>query len=472
MAKTSQKMSLFTLIMISAALTVSVRNLPTEAETGMHMIFFALIAAIGFFIPVALVSAELATGWPKQGGIYAWVQEAFGEPWGFVSIWLQWSYMIIGIVSQLYFVGGSIAFIFGPHLAKSKLFLLGVLLVTLWGLTCSVMRGQRTSSIISTVGFLTGVLFPAALLITLGAVYFLMGNKPALDISFTWSNLIPNLKQLTTLVLLVGFMRAFGGIEVSACHAAEVENPRRSYPFAIFLVVIVGLIINVFGSLSIATVVPRKEISLLAGIMEAFTSFFAKFDMVWVVPIIAIMVTMGALGEINTWLMGPIKGILASAQNGQLPPYFKKTNKNGAPTRLLIVQAILISIIGGSFLLLPNINIAFWISVAIAMLIYFTMYSLMLLAGIRLRYKEPKVKRAYKIPGGNFGMWFVALLGLSTLLLGYVVAVLPPSQLPTGNEKLYQIVLFSILTTVLAIPFILYKIKKPSWKITVKAKAK
>ena len=94
MARKSHKMSLFTLIMISSAFTVSIRNLPTEAETGLHMIFFALIAAIGFFIPVALVSAELATGWPKQGGIYVWVKEAFGDRCGFVSIWLQWNYMI------------------------------------------------------------------------------------------------------------------------------------------------------------------------------------------------------------------------------------------------------------------------------------------------------------------------------------------------------------------------------------------
>ncbi|MBD3273262.1 amino acid permease [Candidatus Dependentiae bacterium] len=468
MAKKSHKMSLFTLIMISAAFTVSVRNLPTEAETGMHLIFFVLIAAIGFFIPVALVSAELATGWPKQGGIYVWVKEAFGERWGFISVWFQWNYMIIGIISQLYFVGGSLAFIFAPHLANSKFFLATVLLIVLWGSTFFAVRGQKTSSKISTAGFLGGVLFPGILLITLGIVYLLQGNTSQIDMSFNLKNLIPNLHQITTLVLLVGFMRTFCGIEASSSHASEVKNPKRNYPIAILFVVLIGLIINIIGSLSVAVVVPQKQISLVAGIMEAFTAFFAKFNMSWFVPIMGILVAFGAIGAINTWLMGPVKGLFASAKNGQLPPYFQKLNKNKSPQRLLILQAIVISLIGSSFLLLPNINIAFWISVAIAMLIYFTMYSLMFLAGIRLRYKAPRVKRVYKIPGGNFGMWFIALLGLLTLLLGYIVAVFPPAQLPTGDVKVYEIVLILGTIIIFVIPFIIYAMKKPSWRVSKK----
>jgi len=68
--------------MITCAIIVSVRNLPMMAETGLNMIFFVLIALVLYLIPAALVSAELATGWPQQGGVYVWVKEAFGERWG------------------------------------------------------------------------------------------------------------------------------------------------------------------------------------------------------------------------------------------------------------------------------------------------------------------------------------------------------------------------------------------------------
>ena len=63
------KISIFTLIMITGAMIVSARNLPMLAETGLHMIFFLAVAAVCFFVPIALVAAELATGWPKQGDL-------------------------------------------------------------------------------------------------------------------------------------------------------------------------------------------------------------------------------------------------------------------------------------------------------------------------------------------------------------------------------------------------------------------
>ena len=87
---TKRVLGVFTLTMINVAAIQSLRNLPVMAEVGWASVFFYLIAAIGFFIPSALVSAELSTGWPSTGGVYTWVKEAFGPRWGFVAIWLQW----------------------------------------------------------------------------------------------------------------------------------------------------------------------------------------------------------------------------------------------------------------------------------------------------------------------------------------------------------------------------------------------
>jgi glutamate:GABA antiporter len=469
-AKT-KKMNLFTLIMVSSAFVVSVRNFPTEAETSLHMIFFALVAAIGFFIPAALVSAELATGWPKGGGVYVWIKEAFGDRLGFFGVCLQWSYMIIGVIAMLYFVGGSLAFVFDPALANNRIFLLVVLLVVLWGATFISMRGQSLSGLISTIGFLGGVLFPGLLIIILGIIYFSGGNPSNIDLTFSAKNIFPSFKSVSTIVLLVGFMRTFSGIEASSSHANEVEKPKRNYPIAILIVVLLGLLLNIFGSISVAIVVPQKEISLLSGLMEAFSIFFSKFHMQWFVPYMGIFVAIGAIGGISTWIMGPIKGMFAAAKNGELPRFCQKSNKHGAPRNLLIIQACLVSLVGGTLLLMPKLNIAFWISVAIAMMIYFTMYLLMYLAAIRLRYKEPKVKRAYKIPFGNVGIWVVGILGLITVVFSYIVAFFPPAQLPPTHIVLYEIVLISGVVTILSIPFIVYSLKKPSWKVTRKRRS-
>ena len=107
----------------------------------------ALIALVLFLIPSALVFAELATGWPEQGGVYVWVKEAFGERWGFTAIWLQWFQMVIGMVMVLAFIAGSLAFVFNPSLAGNKLFILLIILAVYWGATYLNLRGMKMSAV-------------------------------------------------------------------------------------------------------------------------------------------------------------------------------------------------------------------------------------------------------------------------------------------------------------------------------------
>lgn len=464
MAKSAlHKISLFTLIMISSALVISVRNLPSEAETGLHMIFFAIVAAVGFFIPVALVSAELATLLPKEGGIFAWVKAAFGERFGFVSTWLQWSYMMLGSIPMLYFVGGSLAFVFLPALANSKFFMILTVLLVTWGATLYNFRGLKASGRISTVGFLAGVLVPGFLIIAFGIAYILMGFPIHLDMSLTRANLIPDLSKFTSLVLIVAFMRTFTGIEVSGSHANEVRNPRRMFPIAILFVVVLSLIINILGSISVAAVIPQSQIGLASGIMEAFRVFFAQFHLSWLVPVVGILAALGAVGEITTWTIGPVKGVHASARAGALPKCFSKVNKNGIPTRLLFVQASVISLIGCSLLFLPKLNTAFWISNAMACCIYFFMYMLMILACLRLRYTMPNAKRPYKIPGGAPGIWLLSIVGLSTLLFGFIIAFLPPAQLHVASPAAYLMITIGGISALLLLPFVLYALRN-TWR--------
>lgn len=459
------KISLFTLVMISCALVISVRNFPTEAETGMHMIFFALLAAVGFFIPVSLVSAELATLLPKQGGIFNWVKAAFGERFGFVSSWLQWSYMMIGSIPMLYFIGGSLAFVFMPGLASNKLFMVFVVLSVTWFATLYNFRGLKATGKISTIGFLSGVLVPGTLIILFGLAYWLLGHPIQLDMSFSLKNWVPDFSQLTTLVLLVGFMRTFTGIEVSASHANEVKNPKTMYPLAILFVVVIGLLLNIFGSLAVAIVVPAKQLSLASGIMEAFHVFFSQFNLLWLVPVLGLLTAVGAVGEIVTWTIGPVKGVYEGAKQGSLPKWFRKTNKIGIPTNLLIVQGIVISLIGCFLLFLPQLNTAFWIANAMACCIYFFMYILMILACLRLRYTMPKAKRPYSIPGGILGVWVVSVVGLATLVFGFIIAFLPPAQLHVVDPAGYLAITLIGITSLILLPFIVYALRK-NWQVS------
>src|SRR5258708_37865689 len=93
--KPGKILSLFSLVMINVIAVDSLRTLPISAAYGYSLIFYYVLAALAFFIPSTLVSAELATGWPTIGGVYIWVREAFGNRWGFLAIWLQWIYNVV-----------------------------------------------------------------------------------------------------------------------------------------------------------------------------------------------------------------------------------------------------------------------------------------------------------------------------------------------------------------------------------------
>lgn len=107
-------MSVMTLAIMNITAVVSLRGLPAEATYGLRSIFYYIFAAIFFLIPVSIVSAELATGWPQKGGVFRWVGEAFGPRWGFVAIFLLWVESTIWFPTVLTFAGVSLAFT-GPN---------------------------------------------------------------------------------------------------------------------------------------------------------------------------------------------------------------------------------------------------------------------------------------------------------------------------------------------------------------------
>ena len=73
--KPRRVISFFVLVMLNVAIMASLRSLPLVASYGLSAIVFFFIVALFFLVPSALVSAELATGWPKTGGVYIWVKE-------------------------------------------------------------------------------------------------------------------------------------------------------------------------------------------------------------------------------------------------------------------------------------------------------------------------------------------------------------------------------------------------------------
>lgn len=457
----SKKLTVFTLAMINVAAVSSVRNWPTIAAYGFSSLFFFIVAALLFFIPVSMVSAELATGWPKGGGVFGWVKEAFGHRTGFLAIWLLWAENLVYYPALISFIAGTVAYIIKPELSHNTLYVLSFVVLLFWLTTLANMRGMRTSGWISTFGVIAGTLIPGSLIIVLGIIWFSSGSP--MHISFSWESFIPEMNSPSQLVLFSGVLVSLCGLEMSAIHARDVANPQRNYPKAILLSVVLILGLYIFGVLAIAAVVSKEQISLVTGSLQAFSVFVDAYNLHWLTPVIGILLALGAFGTLSTWIVGPCKGLLAAAQSGDLPPFFRRVNSKGMPINLLIVQAIIVTLFSSVFLFMPTVSGAYWILNAALAQLYLIMYILMFAAAIRLRYKYPNVERRYRIPGGLFGIWFVAGFGLVGSIATFIIGFFPPAQIAIGNTFFYVMFLvISILLSCIA-PSVILFFKKKSW---------
>lgn len=457
-------LSVFLLAMMNVAVIMSLRGLPMMAKEGLTLLFYLAFSAIVFLIPTSLVSAELATGWPEGGGVYRWVKEAFGDHAGFTAIWLQWIQNVIWYPTILAFAAGALSYLFlDPYLAASKWFNVAVILIVYWGATLINFRGVVASGLLSSLGVICGTIFPGLFIIALGFAWFFLG-KPLAFMSNPEA-FFPDFSNFKSISLLAGVVLLFAGMEVSAVHANEVKDPKKDYPKAILLAAIIILVIFTLGSLAISAVLPQAKISLTAGLMQGFKELFELYSIQWLLPIIGLLVAFGSIGGVAAWIVGPSKGLFATAKAGDIPPILETKNKNNVPTHILIIQGIIVTILSLVFLLMPTVSTAFFLLTALTAMLYLIMYILLYAAAIRLRYSQPDVKRTYKIPGGNFGMWIVSGMGILGALFAIVVGFFPPDQLTIGNPLFYVFFLIGGIIIFVGAPILIIHFRKPSWKL-------
>ncbi|MDT7575519.1 MAG: glutamate:GABA antiporter [Pseudonocardiales bacterium] len=451
--------------LISLAAVLTLRGMPTVAEYGWSSIAFYVLGALFFFIPLALVAAELATGWPRAGGIYAWVKQAFGDRSGFLAVWFEWVENIVWFPTVLSFVAATLAYVIDPSLADNKLYLVIVMLAIFWALTLANFFGMRWTARLNNPGVLAGTLLPAVVLIGLGA-YWLLDGRP-IAIPFAADKLVPNLGSLANLVFFAGVLLGYAGIEMAGFHAKETRNPGRDYPRAIFLAAALIVAISILATLSIAFVVPQDQLSLVSGLLQAFDSFFQSLGIgTWATKVMAALTGLGTLALISTWLLGPAKGLYASEETGDLPPELHYVNERHVPVAILIAQGALGSLFALVFLFVPSINTSYWMLSALTTQILVLMYILVFAAVLRLRYTQPDAPRPYKVPGGKAGIWLVAGLGLIGSVFGLVIGFIPPTGLAHWPTPVYIAAMFGAIVLCSAPPFIIAKVKKPGWRIT------
>ena len=433
---------------MTAAAILSLRGLPMMAAEEMTMFFYIAFATIFFLIPAALVSAELGSAFAGQeGGVYKWVGAAFGKKWGFTAIWLQWIQNVVWYPTVLAFAAAAIAYGIGkPELANNGMFTGIFIIAFYWLATFIAFGGTKILSKVTSAGFLVGTVFPGIIVIILGIVWFVskrpLGFEELTATEKTVATVVngvvkprffPDLSNLNNLSFLSGIVLLFAGVEVQAVHAADMENPKKQYPLAIFISSIIVFVLFTFGSLSIAAVVPNSQLKLESGLLQALTTMLTAVKMKWTLYILAFCIAFGSLGGVLSWISGPSKGLLTTAKDGLLPEKLAETTKSGAPKNMMLIQGVIVTILASLYFFMKNVSVAFFLLSALTIAVYIIMYILMYAAAIVLRKKQPNLERPYKAPA----LKFIAIVGILAAFFALILSFVPPAQLPIGKPASY-----------------------------------
>lgn len=444
-------------IALTGSMVATVYGYPAFATSGFALVFYLLLAGIFFFLPTALISAEMATGEGWQlGGVYKWVSTAFGDRWGFAAIFFQWFQITIGFITMLYFIVGALSYLFeAPVINENQLYKFLIVMALFWSVTYLNLKGTDFISKLTSISFSAGVILPAVLLIAMAVIYTVQGNK--IEITMDWNTFIPDFSQIKTIVILVAFMLSYLGIEASAVHVNELDNAKKNYPIVIMILAFGAIVMNIFGALSVGIVVPVDKIELNAGIMQAFEHYLTLYHVKWLIPVSALLLALGAFGEVAAWVSGPIKGLQATAEDGLLPARFKKLNKNGVSVSLIVLQGVVVSIwaalltFGGT-----GGNLSFLLAMALTVTSYLVMYILLYFTYFELKNKHGEVPRAYVVPGGNFGRTIIPLLGLIMSIGAFIIAFFPPSTIQDSDIGTYETILIIGFIVIFFLPHIIF----------------
>ncbi|MFY9528103.1 MAG: APC family permease [Candidatus Acidiferrales bacterium] len=369
----------------------------SAAGPGMALLYH-LILPFFWCIPMSLVAAELTTAMPVEGGFYRWVRAAFGDFWGFLAGWWNWSAGFVLCSAYAVLFTDYLRFYF-PGITGAVHY---VVSVTVIGVVAAVnIRGIQLVGKLATV-MEVFVLIPVVVLCAVSVSKW--RHNP-------FSPLVPPHRPLFE-VFGVGLalgLWAYSGYEQVSSVAEEVENPQRSYPRALALVV----------PLSMATYFLPTFCSLasLGNWQEWKTSYFADaaraIGGAWLGSWMALAAMITSLAILNSTMLTSTRMPFAMAEDGYLPAALTRLHARfGTPWLAISASAIVYGLFAVQTLT-RLITVYIWLRIATSVLTF--------LAAWRLRRKRPDLPRSFRIPGGRLGLLYVVgapLLMSGVALLG------------------------------------------------------
>ena len=427
MEKQKKKFRLFDAILGTVCLTLVCESVMPTAAIGNTQYFWWILLLIGFCLPYGMISAELGTTYPSEGGMYDWVKRAFGPKWAGRVAWNYWVNFPLWIASLAVAVTDIVAGMFDIELSIWALLL--IQLGYVWLVTfLSTKRIGESKGVVN-----IGTAFKVFLLLGIGllGIYAFIKTGHSANPIESASDLLPTL-DFDSLSFISIIIFNFMGFEVVGTWVDDMDDPKKQIPKAL---IFGGLLMAIFYILpatgfNIALEANADWIGAGAEIVvDVLTSLFASVGLAvgtsnTLIIIAGLMFIYTFIVNIASWSFGVNQVAKYAADDGSLPKAFSPVNEEGVPARAAIINGVVASLIVVGGLLAGEISDSFsasfslffklsWITLLIG-------YTPMFLAFLKLRKTEPNVERPYKMPGGKGIVTFAAILAFVLLVAGII----------------------------------------------------
>lgn len=439
--KPKYKFRLFSAILATVCIILVGDAVAPTASIGNSQYFWWIIMLLGFFVPYGLISAELGTQYPSEGGMYTWVKKAFGPKWAGRVAWYYWvnyplwvaslASLVTTILTQIVVqVSGNPDFTmtWGISLAIQTFY---IILVSVLG----VLRISQ-SDWVSNVGAIAKFIFMAGLGVL--GIYVLISTGKSANPIESITDLLPLMEDGHFSLAGLGFvsMIIFNmlGFEVVSTFADDMDNPKKEIPKAIIFGGILIAIFYLLPSFGIGVAIPVHELSTDSGLLDSYIQLmdiagFSAGLMNAIVVIVGGMFIYTLIANISSWNFGVNSVIAYSAEDGTFPKSWAKRTKDGVPFVPSIWTGAVgfIIAVGGIIVqqFVPNLESLFWTFFSLSLVTLLLSYLPMFMAFIKLHEQGKKSEKGFWIEGGDFKIKLFGIVPFVLILIALFFTIFP-----------------------------------------------
>jgi glutamate:GABA antiporter len=443
------------IVFINIAALIGVRWFSTAAKYGAGAIILWILAAFLFFIPVALICAELSSLFPNEkGGMMSWIKNIYGEKTSFFASWIYYVSWYFYYPAVLTFTSIAFAYAFAPKLASNKVYVTIFVIVIYWMITLIALYGDKATSKTAKLGGLFGNIIPILAILALGAASVFILKIP-IPTDYSLSNWIPNFSS-SNLMFLSTLTLAMAGVELSSPFAASMKNPSKDYPKAIVISGFCVCLAYILGTVALTFVLPPSKIGAASGILTDIIHITSVMGAPIVGKILCFLIFLAPFAGCIVVLLASTRFFVDGNDKNSLPKIFLHKNKNDVASKAIIMQGLIVTAIIIATNLLSTVELIYAALVLTGTILLFIPYLILIFAYFSLKFKQrSKYKNApFKVPFGYTGAIIAGSIVIFTTLITIFIPMVSP---PAGQSALkYEIILIGSPALFIIIGFIMH----------------